>query len=252
MSENPANSRKADQTSSGAVANWDRIIHKNVRTSDNEGFGKVIAIPSNEDTIIISSQAGDDQYKIPRSLVSGFNGAEVLLGISASEMTSYQAKEGAGAYTAKPSDVLVGTEQVVGEQGQATEEVKVPVVEEKLNVNKRTETKYATVRKEPITETKTLQVPVTHEEIKIERRRPASGTTTSTVGPVQSKTEFKVPLSREEVEVTKEPFVKEEVVLTKVPVTETKTVSYTITSEKVDVSPSTNPNDNEGSSAKRE
>jgi stress response protein YsnF len=36
--------------------------------------------------------------------------------------------------------------------------------------------------------------------------------------------------------VTKEPYVKEEVVVKKKPVTETRTVSDTVTSEKVDVS----------------
>lgn len=78
MSGNPVNSRSGDQMSpDGAVVDWDRIIHKNVRTADNQGFGKVIAVPDNEDTIVISSQSGKDQYKIPKSNVSGFNGAEV-------------------------------------------------------------------------------------------------------------------------------------------------------------------------------
>ena len=37
--------------------------------------------------------------------------------------------------------------------------------------------KEATITKTPVTETKTVEVPVTHEEISVERR-PASGTTT--------------------------------------------------------------------------
>jgi uncharacterized protein (TIGR02271 family) len=51
-----------------------------------------------------------------------------------------------------------------------------------------------------------------------------------------SKTDTKVQLSKEDVQVTKEPYVKEEVVVKKKPVTETRTVSDTVTSEKVDVS----------------
>jgi stress response protein YsnF len=50
---------------------------------------------------------------------------------------------------------------------------------------------------------------------------------------VQSKTETKVPLKQEEVEVTKQPHVKEEVVIKKKPVTETKTISEQVISEKV-------------------
>ena len=43
MSENPVESRTSDTSSAGiAVVNWDRIIHKNVRTVDNQGMGKVI------------------------------------------------------------------------------------------------------------------------------------------------------------------------------------------------------------------
>ena len=41
---------------------------------------------------------------------------------------------------------------------------------------------------------------------------------------------------REEVEVTKKPFVKEEVVVKKKPVTETKTVIDTVTSERINMS----------------
>jgi uncharacterized protein (TIGR02271 family) len=52
---------------------------------------------------------------------------------------------------------------------------------------------------------------------------------------VQSRTETKVPLKQEEVQVTKQPYVKEEVSVKKKPVTETRTVSEQVTSEKVNV-----------------
>jgi uncharacterized protein (TIGR02271 family) len=53
---------------------------------------------------------------------------------------------------------------------------------------------------------------------------------------VQSKTDMKVPLIREEVKIKKEPYVKEEIVISKKPVTETKTVSDSVIGEKVDTS----------------
>ena len=67
MSQNPTNSKSADVSSGGAVVKWDRVIHKNVRTLDNQGMGKIIAVPNDEDVIIISSQSGGEQYQIPRS-----------------------------------------------------------------------------------------------------------------------------------------------------------------------------------------
>jgi uncharacterized protein (TIGR02271 family) len=101
-------------------------------------------------------------------------------------------------------------------------------------VSKKTSTTQYTITKEPVTEKKTIEVPVTHEELVVEKR-PAKDSS-SAQGPVKSKTEIKVPLNREEVEVTKKPFVKEEVVVKKKPVTETKTVSDTVTSVKINMS----------------
>jgi uncharacterized protein (TIGR02271 family) len=232
MSENLVNSKSADVSSGDAVVNWDRIIHKNVRTLDNQGMGKVIAVPNDEDTIIISSQSGGEQYKIPRSSVSGFNGAEVLLNETAYKISSSYRVDKASVYQARPSDII--TEE---HQQQEKEESTVPVIEERLNVSKKTSITQYTITKDPITEKKTIEVPVTHEELIVEKRPPKDSTSSSSAqGPVKSKTEIKVPLNREEVEVTKEPFVKEEVVVKKKPVTETRIVSDTVRKETIKMS----------------
>ena len=247
MSQNPVNSKSADTSSpssssssspssTDAVANWDRIIHKNVRTLDNKGMGKVIAVPNDEDTIIVSSQSGSEQYRIPRSVVSGFNGAEVLLNETAYKImssSSYRV-DNAGAYEAKPSNIL--TEERQQQLGETT--TTIPLIEERLNVSKKTSTTQYTITKEPVTEKKTIEVPVTHEELVVEKRPPKdSSSSPSAQGPVKSKTEIKVPLSREEPEVTKESFVKEEVVVKKKKsITETKVVSDTIRSERINTS----------------
>jgi len=233
MSENPVNSKSADVSSGDAVVNWDRIIHKNVRTLDNQGMGKVIAVPNDEDTIIISSQSGGEQYKIPRSSVSGFNGAEVLLNETAYKISSSYQVDKASVYQAKPSDII--TEEHQQQEEEKEEETTVPLIEERLNVSKKTSTTQYTITKEPITEKKTIEVPVTHEELIVEKRPPNESSSSSAQGPVKSKTEIKVPLNREEVEVTKEPFVKEEVVVKKKSITETRTVSDSVTSERINM-----------------
>ncbi len=71
----------------------------------------------------------------------------------------------------------------------------------------------ATVIKEPVVETKTVEMPVTHEELLIERRPAVNDTNTldkkaivaeaEGVGIVESRTEINVPLRREEVRVLK-------------------------------------------------
>jgi uncharacterized protein (TIGR02271 family) len=115
-------------------------------------------------------------------------------------------------------------------------ETRIPVMGERLDVSKRESTREATVTKEPLTETKSVDVPVTHEEMTVERRPAGETVSTSGQKPVESRTEVKVPLKSEEVQVTKQPYVKEELSVKKKPVTETRTVTDQVRSEKVNVS----------------
>ena len=52
-----------------------------------EGIGNVVAVDN--DSVIISSQGARHQYKIPKSNVEGYNGAEVFLDISVSNLHSF-------------------------------------------------------------------------------------------------------------------------------------------------------------------
>ena len=54
------------------------------------------------------------------------------------------------------------------------------------------------------------------------------------LNPDANKTNIRIPLKREEVEVSRTPYVKEEIVVKKKPVTETRTVSEEIITEKVE------------------
>ena len=116
-------------------------------------------------------------------------------------------------------------------------ETRVPVVEERLSVNKVQSVIDLTITKEPVTETTSIEVPVTYEEITIQRRRPVNKANDEekTEGPVQSNTEIKIPLMKEEIEISKQPYVKEEVIIRKKPVIETRTVTEEVKSEKVKV-----------------
>lgn len=113
-----------------------------------------------------------------------------------------------------------------------TEETTIPLTGEKLDVSKNVHEEEATITKEPVTETKTIEVSVTHEEVSIERRSPTGGDgQVASEGPATSAEEISIPLMREEVEVSKTPYVKEEVAVKKKPVTETEEV----TSERIDI-----------------
>ncbi|MBV9119387.1 MAG: YsnF/AvaK domain-containing protein [Chloroflexi bacterium] len=89
------------------------------------------------------------------------------------------------------------------------------------------------IGKRVVTEEQTMNVPVTHEEIQIERHpvnRPASGTIDDTANET-----LRVPLTEERVEVEKRPVVTEEINVTKTPVTENQQVTETVRREEAEV-----------------
>lgn len=85
------------------------------------------------------------------------------------------------------------------------------------------------VRKDVVTEEKTIDVPVTHEEVVIERH-PASGRPAA--GSIKEGEEIRVPVTEEEVRVEKRPVVKEEITVGKRKVQETETVRDTVRREE--------------------
>ncbi len=72
---------------SEAVLNWDRIIHKNVRSKDMLDVGNVIQITEGD---IVIMQGASRQYKVPKSYVEGFNGSEVFLSLPFSDLKGYK------------------------------------------------------------------------------------------------------------------------------------------------------------------
>jgi hypothetical protein len=71
-----------------AVLDWDRIIHKNVRSSDGQDVGNVDATYG--DSVVIITEGAREEYKVPKSQVKGYNGAEVLLKLTAYELEKYR------------------------------------------------------------------------------------------------------------------------------------------------------------------
>jgi uncharacterized protein (TIGR02271 family) len=205
---------------------WDSVIKKEARGAvDDSDFGEVQELGQN----YVLTQKGTlskQKYYIPKYLVQGFDGDTLWFNASENDLEGWK-RDLAPDYNEYTSYKT--------QESPADVETRIPLIEERLNVSKRTSKSEATITKEPVTEEKTVEVPVTHEELSVERR-PASESSTTTERPVQSKTDTKVQLSKEDVQVTKEPYVKEEVVVKKKPVTETRTISDTVTREEVDVS----------------
>ena len=64
------------------IQNWDRLVLKGVRSSDNDDMGNIIAI--DKDSLFLMT--GRHVFKIPKSFVEGFNGSEVLLNVPSSKV----------------------------------------------------------------------------------------------------------------------------------------------------------------------
>jgi uncharacterized protein (TIGR02271 family) len=104
--------------------------------------------------------------------------------------------------------------------------------EEQLKVNKRRVPKgEVEVRKEVVTEQKTITVPVEREEVVVERR-PARGR--AAAGAIAAET-IRVPVSEEKVDVRKEAVVTGEVAVGKRKVAGTRTVADTVRKEQLRV-----------------
>jgi len=207
---------------------WNDVIKKEARGSGDEDLGEVQEVGSNY-VLVQKGILNKEKFYIPKDMVESYDGDKLRFRITEAEVQS--------KYTGdSPPSSLTTRKQSTADRTKV-EETTVPVTEERLGVSKSQSTKEATITKTPVTETKTIEVPVTHEEISVERR-PVSGTTSTTSTsdrPVESEQEIRVPLKQEQVQVTKQPYVKEEVVVKKKPVTETKTVSDQVTSEEVRV-----------------
>ena len=218
---------------SSSILDLDRIIGKNVKTVDYQDVGKVVTTLENEEeeaAIIISSEGphATYNYRVPKNRIQGFDGPDLMLSIARTELADYEIND-IKDYAAQLSSIR--TKEKGGEK-----EIVVPVIEEKLNVSKKVVIDEATIIKEPVTETRTIEVSVMHEEIDIEKRAAEQGDTTLLENPPprNTRTVIRVPLIHEEVKIKKEPYIKEEIVVRKKPRTETKTISEFVIKEKVD------------------
>ncbi len=112
----------------------------------------------------------------------------------------------------------------------------IPVREEELQAHKhQVEAGEVTVRKDVVTEHKTMDVPVQHEEVIVERHAPSGQYTASSADIASGHQEIRVPVMEEQVSVEKHPVVKEEVTVGKKIVQDTEKVGGEVRKEEVHV-----------------
>jgi uncharacterized protein (TIGR02271 family) len=137
-------------------------------------------------------------------------------------------------YTAGTSGASTATAATAAAGKAGDEDRELQLRAERLVANKeRVSHGEARVRKEVVTETQSIDVPVSREELVIERR-PASGTERADGGPLGDET-IRVPLSEERVNVSKDTVVREQVEVGKRRVESTEHVTDTVRHEELRV-----------------
>jgi len=141
-------------------------------------------------------------------------------------MIESREKEGGGMDTERPYAPGMDTSADAGRTVRLREEELLPRKE-------TVETGQVEIRKEVVTENRSVEVPVTREEVSVERhpvdRRPSD----KPIG--RADETITVPVREEQVTVEKRPVVTEEISVQKRPVTETREVSGTVRREEAHV-----------------
>jgi uncharacterized protein (TIGR02271 family) len=230
---------------------WNEIIKKEAVGINNDDLGKVQEVGS----VSILTKKGflnTEFFDIPKDLVERYDGDKVYFKINEEQARSFS-KRNSSITTEKEEEDSSITQSKITKEDENHElsprsssidsknnDIIIPLMSQELVVTKKEVTDEVTITKEPTKETKTEQVQLMHEEINIERR-PVNNLTDSAntntikedIPPIDSKTEIKIPLKREEIEVTKKPYVKEEIVIKRKPVSETRQISEEIITEQI-------------------
>lgn len=172
---------------------------------------------------------------IPTNAIERITTDGIRLNLSKDELKEDQ-------YTAPPvvgtTASMAGTDVAGrGDRFSRDQDVNIPVREEELSVDKqRGEVGRAAIHKDVVEEEESVNIPVTHERVEIERVPVDKDLADDAVSAQnwQDK-DIVMPVMGEEVVTEKRPRVKEEIHIHKEPITETERVSETVRKERVNV-----------------
>jgi len=220
--------------------NFDDTIDKEAVGIDGLDLGKVIEIG---DTFVVTQRGliNKKKYHLPITSIESYDGELLSLRINESDLKSYEQTEDTifeGYSKFKASDM--------SQEVQTT----IPVIDEELDVTKRTIEENVQIVKEPIKKTRSEKIELSYDKVTIIKRpinmdiNTANDSITESnssiikgeddiIGDSNNKTEIIITLEREEPVITKRSFVKEEILVKKKPIFETKTITKELIHEQV-------------------
>ena len=215
-------------------------------TSDGERVGHIDEIAP--DYLVVSeTDLGADRVYIPRSEVGRESDGAMYLNVGRDQLESIASTEPLGGGMSSREDVSTGTDYATTTQATSrTDESwvdtdttdrdsdRIRVHEEELQAQKvAREAGAVEVTKDVVEEERTLDVPVSREEVNV-RRVPVTEGTADTGNAFQTDS-IRVPIVEEEVQVQKTPRVVEELEISKSRTQDTERVSDTVRKERVNV-----------------
>jgi uncharacterized protein (TIGR02271 family) len=179
-------------------------------------------------------------YYIPLSAVASYDTDRVYLSVSKDaalgqgwDTRPVDLETATVGTTTATTDTFTDTDRLAAARIESDEEIRIPVMEEELTATVRPQEAGAVrIEKRVVAEDRVLEVPVTEERIRVERRvvdRPAD---TTDIGAFE-ETVIDVPLRSETVDLQKQARVAEEVVVSKEAVQRSEQVSGTVRREEV-------------------
>ena len=76
------------------IYDWEATLHKVVTSKEGDLVGNVDAV--DDTSVLVSTEGGRTHYKIPKSIVEGYDGHSVSLKVEKNEMERYKSEHGEG------------------------------------------------------------------------------------------------------------------------------------------------------------
>jgi uncharacterized protein (TIGR02271 family) len=216
---------------------WTNVVKKEVIGTDGLDLGEVVEIGDNF-IVVQKGLLNKKRYIIPISTAESFDGDILRVKVNENELSGYEE-------TTEPKFKDYSTFKSSDMSKEM--ETKIPLIGENLVVSKKIVEDNVDIIKEPIKETKTVEIDLTYEKVNIERipfnneEKDVKGSSDQNLEegrsdiekPVSSRTQISIPLKREVPVIIKNPYIREEVVIRKKPIKETKIITADVTNEEV-------------------
>jgi hypothetical protein len=141
---------------------WNDVVKKEARGINDEDLGEVQQIQGNY-ILLQKGMINKKKFYIPKDQAESYDGDVLKIRISEQDLSQFQ-REPPNIWDSDNMQEQTTTNEM------ETNEENIQLTEERLDVSKESQENQATITKKPVKETKTVEVPLTREEVSIERR----------------------------------------------------------------------------------